>query len=181
VASERQIAANQRNARRSTGPRSSAAKKLSAQNAYRHGLSASSGSLAAFAKQLERFTHKIAGNTTDVIVLELARAAAQAELDLARVRRAEVALIESVAAFANFHPSQLFGTGIKNVRPTNAFDQTKVTQAQPIDSAATMPSPEPDRSAEAIRRALPDLLKLNRYERRASARRDRAIRTIAKK
>ena len=188
MASERQIAANQRNARRSTGPRSSAAKKRSAQNAYRHGLSASSGSLAAFAKQLERLTHKIAGNTTDVIVLERARAAAQAELDLARVRRAKVALIECVAAFANLHPSQLFGTGIKNVRPTNAFDQTKVThdqtkvtQAQPIDSAATMPSPEPDRSAEAIRRALPDLLKLNRYERRASARRDRAIRTIAKK
>ena len=181
VASERQIAANRRNARRSTGPRSSAAKKRAAQNAYRHGLSASSGSLAAFAKQLERLTHKIAGNTTDEILLERARAVAQAELDLARVRRAKVALIESVAAFANLHPSQLFGTGIKNVRPTNAFDQTKVTQAQPIDSAATMPSPEPDRSAEAIRRALPDLLKLNRYERRASARRDRAIRTIAKK
>jgi hypothetical protein len=37
-----------------------------------------------------------------------------------------------------------------------------------------MPSSEPDRTAEAIRRALPELLKLDRYERSAAARRDKA-------
>ena len=41
---------------------------------------------------------------------------------------------------------------------------------------ATMPSQEPDRSAEAIRRVLPELRKLDRYERRADAQRDRAVR-----
>jgi hypothetical protein len=34
---------------------------------------------------------------------------------------------------------------------------------------------EPDRTAEAIGRVLPDLAKLDRYERRASRRRDRAV------
>jgi hypothetical protein len=34
------------------------------------------------------------------------------------------------------------------------------------------------RTTEAIARALPDLLRLNRYERRAAARRDRAIRAL---
>ena len=34
------------------------------------------------------------------------------------------------------------------------------------------------RTAEAVRRALPELVRLNRYERRAAARRDRAIRTL---
>jgi hypothetical protein len=34
------------------------------------------------------------------------------------------------------------------------------------------------RTSEAVRRALPDLLRLNRYERRAAARRDRAIRAL---
>ena len=38
-----------------------------------------------------------------------------------------------------------------------------------------MPSQEPDRSAEAVRRVLPELRKLDRYERRAAVRRDRAV------
>jgi hypothetical protein len=48
------------------------------------------------------------------------------------------------------------------------------------DPAATMPTLQPDRSCEAVRRLLPDLIKLDRYERRAAARRDRAIRQITR-
>ena len=40
MASERQVAANRRNAARSTGPRTAAGKLRSRQNAYRHGLTA---------------------------------------------------------------------------------------------------------------------------------------------
>jgi len=39
-----------------------------------------------------------------------------------------------------------------------------------------MPVQEPQRTTEAVRRVLPDLLRLYRYESRAAARRDRAIR-----
>ena len=39
MASERQIAANRRNAQKSTGPTSGSGKKRSSKNAYRHGLS----------------------------------------------------------------------------------------------------------------------------------------------
>jgi hypothetical protein len=49
------------------------------------------------------------------------------------------------------------------------------------DPSATMPSLEPQRSSEAVRRILPDLIKLDRYESRAVARRDRAIREITKR
>jgi hypothetical protein len=98
MTSERQIAANRRNARKSTGPRSGAGKKRASRNAYRHGLTLSIASSAAYAKQLEKLAHKIAGDTGDAIALELARAVAQAELELARVRRAKVALIERSAA-----------------------------------------------------------------------------------
>jgi hypothetical protein len=48
-----------------------------------------------------------------------------------------------------------------------------------VDPLPAMPSEEPERTAEAVRRALPDLLRLQRYESRAVTRRDRAIRAIA--
>jgi hypothetical protein len=171
MASERQIAANRRNARKSTGPRSGAGKKRASRNAYRHGLTLSITSTAAFAKQLDKLARKIAGNTDDAIVLERARAIAQAELELARVRRAKVALIERASAFGEFDPPQL--TVTQMIRILNAFDRYgRVIVPKPIDALATMPSQEPDRSAEAVRRVLPDLRRLERYERRSAARRD---------
>jgi hypothetical protein len=47
-----------------------------------------------------------------------------------------------------------------------------------IESPDPMPLREPERSAEAVRRSLPELVKLDRYEHRASSRRDRAIREL---
>jgi hypothetical protein len=177
MASERQIAANRRNARKSTGPRSGAGGKRASRNAYRHGLTLNITSTAAFAKQLDKLARKIAGNTDDVITLDRARAIAQAELDLARVRRAKVALIERASAFGELDPPQL--TITQMIRVLNAFDRGRFIVPKPNDSSATMPSQEPDRSAEAIRRVLSELRKLDRYERRAAARRDRAAFDLA--
>ena len=172
MASERQIAANQRNARKSTGPRSGAGKKRASGSAYRHGLTMNITSIAAFAKRLDKLARKIAGNTDDAITLERARAIAQAELELARVRRAKVGLNERASAFGELDPPRL--TVAQMIRLIDAFDRGRPI-VPPIDASATMPSQEPDRSAEAIRRVLPELRKLERYERRAAARRDRAI------
>jgi hypothetical protein len=121
MASERQIAANRRNARKSTGPRSGAGRKRASRNAYRHGLTLNITSTAAFAEQLDKLVRKIAGNTDDAITLERAREIAQAELDLARVRRAKVALIQRARAFGELDPPQAFSTVIK--RFLNAFDR----------------------------------------------------------
>src|SRR5262245_44785240 len=107
MASERQIAANRRNARKSTGPRSSAGKLRASQNAYRHGLTLSIASSAAFAKQVDNLARKIAGDAADAMMLERARAVAQAELDLARVRRAKIALIERVRVFGGLDAPQV--------------------------------------------------------------------------
>ena len=49
---------------------------------------------------------------------------------------------------------------------------------KPFELPDPMPLQEPERSAEAIRRSLPELLKLDRYERRATSRRDRAVREL---
>jgi hypothetical protein len=94
------------------------------------------------------------------------------ELDLARVRRAKVALIERASAFGELDPPTL--TVSQMIRLVNAFDRGRPLVLKPIDASATMPPQEPDRSAEAIRRVLPELRKLDRYERRAAVRRDQA-------
>jgi hypothetical protein len=65
MASERQIAANRRNARKSTGPRSGAGMKRASRNAYRHGLILGITSTAALAKLLDKLARKIAGDTKD--------------------------------------------------------------------------------------------------------------------
>ena len=132
-------------------------------------------STAAFAKQLDKLARKIAGDSEDAMVLERARAIAQAELDLARVRRAKVALIERASAFGEFDPPRSFTSVTRIIRFLNAFYPGRVALPKPLDSSATMPRQEPGRSAEAIRRVLPDLRKLDRYERRAAAQRERAV------
>ena len=183
MASERQIAANRRNARKSTGPRSGAGRNRASHNAYRHGLTLSIVSTSEYAKQLETLARKIAGDIKDAVKLERARTIAQAELELARVRRAKVALIERASAFGGLDPPQLTAAG--SIRLLNAALRGRdinavnaVLRGRDIDSSeasASMPSQEPQRSAEAIRRVLPELRKLDRYERRAAAQRDRAV------
>jgi hypothetical protein len=152
VTSDRQIAANRRNARISTGPRSGGGKKRASSNAYRHGLTAKTLSSAELAKAVERLARKIAGEGADTLTFEHARAVAQAELDLAWIRQVKVAVIERLLAFGKLETSE---------------------SAQSVETGATMPSTEPDRTAEAVRQALPELVKLDRYERRATAQRAR--------
>src|SRR5215831_5262897 len=174
MASEGQIAANRRNARKSTGPRSGAGKKRASSNAYRHGLTLSITSSVAYAKQLDKLVREIAGDTEDPILLDRARAIAQAELELARVRRAKLALIERACAFGELDPTRSMSS-VTRIIQANAFYPGRVSLPKPSDASATMPSQEPERSAEAIRRVLPELRTLNRYERLAAARRDRAV------
>lgn len=186
MATERQIAANRLNARKSTGPRSSVAKKRTSKNAYRHGLTLSLTS-AAFAKCVDRLARKIAGDSKSEIILEHARAAAQATLDLARVRQVKMALIESVSALGALDAPLDMGSAINAYLYLELALEGKTppgrppTMPEPVDPLATMPNKEPERTAEAIRRALPELRKLDRYESRAIARRDRAICEITKR
>ena len=184
MATQRQIAANRRNARKSTGPRSNAAKKRSSRNAYRHGLTSSLPSSAAIAEWLDKFAHKIAGDSKNAIVLEQARAAAQAEFDLARIRHVKVALIQRVSALQRTRRPAGFclvrSAEIRYLRFI-LLGRAPPILPEPVDPLATMPTQEPERTAEAVRRALPELRKLDRYESRAIGRRDRAIREITKR
>ncbi len=117
MATKRQIAANRGNAGKSTGPRSHAGKKRAGRNACRYGLTGSLLSNPAVAKQIEKLARKLAGKTNSEIILEHARVAAQAAIDLARVRRVKVALIERASARGSLETQQLFNS----VREVNRF------------------------------------------------------------
>jgi hypothetical protein len=156
MASDKQIAANRRNARKSTGPHSSGGKRRAACNAFRHGLSLQISSIPSFRKEVEGLTRKIAANAGQKISFECALAVAEAELDLARVRQAKVALVERTHAFRSLEP----------------------LPPEPVDGLTSKQIQEPQHSAEALQRALPELMKLERYERRAASRRLRAVRQM---
>jgi hypothetical protein len=182
MASERQIAANRRNARRSTGPRSTSGKKRTSQNAYQHGLTTPL-SHTEVARAVETLAGQIAGDRADKIALALAHDAAAAELELGRVRRVKVALVERVAALGRLDVPKRFASPKDEAAwiMQHYFGAT-LWKGRPkfaLDPVPAMPSQEPARTAEAVRRMLPVLLKLHRYESRAVTRRDRAIRAIA--
>ena len=95
MASEKQIAANRANAKRSTGPKTAAGRARSSRNAYRHGLSrplpidATSAEAQAIAQAL------IADGADDQQQLAAAELAA-AQLELLRIRAERGRMLASI-------------------------------------------------------------------------------------
>src|SRR5260370_5803226 len=142
VASEKQIAANRGNASKSTGPRSGAGKKRATHNAYRHGLTLTTSS-AALAQHVEKLAFQIAGNTQDEIALDLARAAAAAMLELERVRRVKLAMIERASAFGGLVVPKRFRTPNAELPPPLALELSQHGGQVPLPPTAplaTLPS-----------------------------------------
>ena len=115
MATERQIAANRRNAKKSTGPRSAGGRKRSSQNALRHGLSSRISSID-FEKQIENLARQIAGDAVDRTTLAPARVAAEAELELQRIRELKAAMYERIKAYGDFDGTKLFQSDKEEIR-----------------------------------------------------------------
>ena len=86
MATQKQIEANRRNARKSTGPRSASGKKRASRNALKHGLTTPISG-AVVTREIEALARQIAGDPEDRLRMALARDAAEAQLDLDRVQR----------------------------------------------------------------------------------------------
>jgi hypothetical protein len=176
MTNEQQRQANRRNAAKSSGPRSPAGRRRASGNSYRHGLAASLPSNAEQARRVEELAREIAGDTTHQVILEQARATAQAEFDLAQVRRVKVATINQILAFARDGAFQ--SSGDSQVSQCSLPWDEPTFILPPSEALPPLPSKEPERTAEAIRRALPELIKLDRYEHNAVVRREQAMRAI---
>jgi hypothetical protein len=136
MTSKAKIAANRRNAARSTGPRTPEGKAKSRRNAFVHGLSVAvkhSGLVTAELETLAKPLGALSGAPREIAI-----AVAQARLELLRVRRTADEII-------NLHCQK------------NAKDG-----GQGLDTLA--------RIGRAVAASLPELVSIERYERRASSR-----------
>lgn len=93
--SHRKISANRHNAQRSTGPRSLTGKARSKRNARKHGLAMRSVSGPEQNAEVEGLAIAIMGADSDPARLHFARIAAEAELELLRVRTVRTEFINS--------------------------------------------------------------------------------------
>jgi hypothetical protein len=152
---------NRRNARRSTGPRSVRGKARSAQNARRHGL-AGANPLGALSKEVEALARALVGDDLDPERLVHARTMAQMEVMLAHICDARIALI-----------NRELKKQIGPIRPAEDRSECDVSTA-PKQEQGTLHANDFG-EAEALVRVLPELLRLERYEARALARRSRAL------
>ncbi len=99
MTSDQKVAANRRNAERSTGPRSQVGKSRSSRNALKHGLAIPLRNDPKAAEEIRELAATIAGEArTDETVLAYAGTVAEAELDLFHIRIARVQLLNALAA-----------------------------------------------------------------------------------
>jgi hypothetical protein len=96
MASEKQIAANRENAKRSTGPKTAAGRLTSSRNAYRHGFSCPLPFEPATLAKVDALAHALAGKGADQESLTVAAAVVEAQLQLSRIRSTRTALIAKI-------------------------------------------------------------------------------------
>jgi len=93
MTSMRQRAANRRNARASTGPRTAAGKARAAQNARKHGLRVSSLRDPAKTRNIAELARKLAGPMADAQRFTAACRLVAAQIDLLDIREARLPLL----------------------------------------------------------------------------------------
>jgi hypothetical protein len=94
MSTPRQVSANRGNARGSTGPRTKAGKARAARNARRHGLSVAVFADAVLSSEVEVLARQMVADAPPAAAMAMARRVAEAQVDLARIRRVRRHLTE---------------------------------------------------------------------------------------
>ena len=98
MSSQRKRFANWRNAQRSTGPRTIRGKGRSKRNSLQHGLSVPLNGHRPLSAEFEHLASALAGPNPDPVRLHFAAIAAEAEIELLRVRDVRKNFISSMMA-----------------------------------------------------------------------------------
>jgi hypothetical protein len=192
VTSERKRLANRRNALRSSGPRSRKGKARSSQNALRHGLNRIHHTNPFYSEEIERLASALCEGNDDPNLREQATIIAECDLIIRTARAEEIAAIEwlrdstavplsrsnaSLAqARALFEEIKLIGEEQSQYPgiffPTNVDKATFASRPQPVQLWHPR---EPRDEIQAVRLALPQLRRYQRYARRAGSQKKRAM------
>jgi hypothetical protein len=192
--SDHKRAANRRNGRNSRGPRTQTGKARSSQNALRHGLSTIHRANPVFSKEIDRLARALCGSADDSELLDYALVIAECDMVLRCARAEEVAAIERLRdvtavplgkrnaslAQAKARIADLDLVSEEHSQYPGVFFATEISKSGP-----PRPPPvelwkprEPRQELDAIWLALPELRRLQRYQRRAWSRKRRAIRAF---
>jgi hypothetical protein len=162
VSSESHIAANKRNAQKSRGPRTLAGKARVSRNALSHGLATRPFKDKNLSAEVEKLARALAQPHDHPALLAQGRIIAEAELDLQRIKVVKMSLL-------NAH--------IGLVGPSDSLPKEEITAACGDDDVP-QGGPNADDIGAALINALPQLIRLDRYERRARSRQARAIQRL---
>lgn len=197
MTSDRQRAANRRNAQRSTGPRSAAGKKRSRLNALRHGLSAQLGGDPAHDRRVEALAKILAGPEGGPSELNHARIVADATLQITQIRALRTTMMDPAArkreVFSPSFPKRVrwrrrYQKGVLNFNliadlaeqdpgDGSTFGEQFLRLAAPLERIPTWPA-GPEASVQILSRFIDQIVKLDRYEAQQLSRRNAASRAL---
>jgi|RhiMetdeSRZDD1v2_1073273.scaffolds.fasta_scaffold07499_2 hypothetical protein len=199
MTSETKIASNRRNAKKSTGPKTTRGKSRASANAWRHGWAVVKRNDSTLSLDVERMATAICSQGATAALYHQAVIIAECQIFLHKLRAARVTLQKhSKIGSAPDQPradSKSFMEALDAVRNL----QAKLTEAKCNDPAPAANDKSSDLTdgngaqgtgedhharraggdVEAFLHGLTELARLERYERRALSRRNRAIRTFA--
>jgi hypothetical protein len=162
MSSARRIAANERNAQHSSGPRTPAGKARVGRNALVHGLAVSILRDPAVSAQVDKLARALAGSDQEGPLLMQARIIAEADLELERIQITKVSMM-------NAHLLSLSG-------PSPGAEHAAGDHPPHREGGVRELDPRSDIIGAAMINVLPQLVRLCRYERRARSRRTQAMR-----
>jgi hypothetical protein len=177
MASLLQIEANRKNSQASTGPVSVAGKTRSARNARRHGLSISVWADRKLSADAEALANEIAGPEAGSELKFLARSVAETQIDLIRIRQAQVHLMEHALSSyvrlpAHYEDPAMQANAISVARADP--DKPSLAELRSEDTLLEIVG----RDSCSLSGIAGTLNRMDRYERRALSRRQAAIKTF---
>jgi hypothetical protein len=164
MTTSRQLTANRANARASTGPQSEAGKRRSARNATQLRLSLPVNADPTLCREVTNLARLIAGPGASAKMVGLALPIAEAQVDLARVRRARYAILSGAPGDPDYQSLRAVRVGVSLADRPDGNSQPQSDRAETFAALLSM--------------AVEQLTALDRYERRALSRRKFAIRRL---
>ena len=179
MTSARKIKANRSNARASTGAKTVHGKASAAQNARRHGLSLSILENPVLSVEAENLAREIVGEGATNEILNLARRVAEAQIDLMRIRQARHDLLSRHLNDPEFRPRSCLKEADETIIGyLRRFARDAVLPALVADRVLHWKPQGAEKLAHIVSDLTPQLLAMDRYERRALSRRKFAIRAL---